>query len=148
MHSSHRFILHSVRHEGVRELSSFFLRLSHVFLGGLSAVIWTDFVQVFIMIIGAFVLMALSKSMQLICHCNYKNDDQKFIRITFLRLWLFRLYEGGDRRLWRPPEIHDSVGVVKLHSWLHQQRGTWPQSHLRTAKVWEVRYVPPPTLTK
>lgn len=37
---------------------------SNVFLllaGGLSAVIWTDFVQVFIMIIGAFVLMGISK---------------------------------------------------------------------------------------
>ena len=32
-----------------------------LFIGGLSAVIWTDFVQVFIMIIGAFVLMGISK---------------------------------------------------------------------------------------
>lgn len=29
--------------------------------GGLSAVIWTDFVQVFIMVIGAFVLMVISE---------------------------------------------------------------------------------------
>ena len=29
--------------------------------GGLSAVIWTDFVQVAIMIVGAFVLMGISK---------------------------------------------------------------------------------------
>jgi len=32
-----------------------------LYAGGLSAVIWTDFVQVFIMIIGAFVLMVISK---------------------------------------------------------------------------------------
>ena len=32
-----------------------------LFTGGLSAVIWTDFAQVFIMVIGAFVLMGISK---------------------------------------------------------------------------------------
>ena len=33
--------------------------------GGLSAVIWTDFVQVAIMIVGAFVLMGISKYLYL-----------------------------------------------------------------------------------
>lgn len=46
----------------------------HVFYicltGGLSAVIWTDFIQVFIMIIGAFVLMAISKFLRQITEIN------------------------------------------------------------------------------
>jgi len=32
-----------------------------LFTGGLSAVIWTDFVQVIIMIIGALILMTISE---------------------------------------------------------------------------------------
>jgi uncharacterized sodium:solute symporter family permease YidK len=44
----------------VYKINCFIFEKNEIFLGGLSAVIWTDFIQTIIMIIAAFILMIIS----------------------------------------------------------------------------------------